>query len=218
MKLLLTSGGLTNKSIEKALFDLVGKKPKDTSLVFIPTASNVETGDKDWFINDLINIHKQSFKSVSIADISAVPENIWRPQLQEADILFFEGGNTYHLMKWINKSGLVNILPELLKTKVYVGLSAGSMITSQDLALRLSQIIYGDDMEEELMDGLNYVDFYFLPHLNSPFFPARMEEKIREVARTLPKKIYALDDQSALKIVDDNVEVISEGKYLVLNK
>ena len=47
MKLLLTSGGLTNKSIVKALFDLVGKKPEDTSLVFIPTASNVEMEDKD---------------------------------------------------------------------------------------------------------------------------------------------------------------------------
>ena len=114
MKLLLTSGGLTNKSISDALFDLVGKKPEDTSLCFIPTASNVETGDKDWFINDLKNIDKQNFKSVSIADISAIPEDIWRPQMEEADILFFEGGNTYHLMRWINISGLVKILPELL--------------------------------------------------------------------------------------------------------
>ena len=63
-------------------------------------------GNKWWFINDLINIHKQNFKSISIADISAVPESIWRPQLEEADVLFFEGGNTYHLMRWINKSGL----------------------------------------------------------------------------------------------------------------
>jgi len=81
MKLLLTSGGITNKSIAKALFDLVGKKPKDTALVFIPTASNIEKGDKDWLINDLINLKNQNFKSISITDISAVPENIWRPQI-----------------------------------------------------------------------------------------------------------------------------------------
>src|ERR1044072_3218010 len=141
MKLLLTSNGLSNDSIARALFDLVGKKPGDTALVFIPTASNVETGDKDWFINDLINIHKQGFKSVSITDISAVPEDIWRPQLEQADILFFEGGNTYHLMRWINKSGLAKILPKLLEKRVYVGLSAGSMVASPDLSLRLSQII-----------------------------------------------------------------------------
>ena len=137
--------------------------------------------------------------------------------MEEADILFFGGGNTYHLMKWINKSGLIRILPNLLKTKVYGGISAGSMVTSPDLALRLSQIIYGDDMKEELMDGLNFVDFYFLPHLNSPYFPNRMEEKIKEVAKTLPKKIYSLDDQSALKVIDGKVEVITEGKYLEFN-
>mgnify|MGYP001590400733 FL=1 len=217
MKLLLTSGGLTNNSIEKALFELVGKKSEETTLVFIPTASNVEMEDKDWFINDLINIRKQNSKSVRITDISAVSEDIWRPQMEEADILFFEGGNTYHLMRWINKSGLIKILPDLLKTKVYVGLSAGSMVTNPDLALRLSQIIYRDDMEEKPMGGLNYVDFYFLPHLNSPDFPNRMEEKIKEVAKTLSKKIYALDDQSALKVVNGKVEIITEGKYLELN-
>ncbi len=217
MKLLLTSGGLTNKSIEKALIELVGKKPEDTALVFIPTASNVEMGEKDWLINDLININKQNFKSVKITDISAVPESIWRPQLEESDVLFFEGGNTYHLMRWINKSGLAKLLPDLLKNKVYVGLSAGSMVTGPDLALKLSQIIYGDDLEETMLDGLNLVDFYFLPHLNSPYFPLRMEEKIREVGQTFERKIYALDDQSALKVVDGKVEVISEGKYIEVN-
>ena len=217
MKLLLTSGGLTNKSIEKALFELVGKKPKDTTLCFIPTASNVEMEDKDWFINDLINISRQDFKEVYITDISAVPEEIWKPQMEKSDVLFFEGGNTYHLMRWINKSGLVKILPELLKNKVYVGLSAGSMVTNPDLALRMSQIIYGDDLEEKHMDGLNFVDFYFLPHLYSPYFPERMEENAKEVAKEVNKKIYFLDDQSALKVVDGKVEIVSEGKYLEFN-
>lgn len=217
MKLLLTSGGLTNKSIEKALFELVGKKLEDTILCFVPTASNVEIGDKNWFINDLLNINKQHFKEVYIADISAVSQKIWKLQMEKADILFFEGGNTYHLMRWINKSGLVKILPKLLKDKVYVGLSAGSMVTSPDLALRMSQVIYGEDLEEKHMDGLNFVDFYFLPHLNSPYFPERMEENAEKVATDIKKKIYFLDDQSALKIVDDKVEIVSEGKYLEFN-
>lgn len=218
MKLLLTSGGITNKSISKALFDLVGKKPEDTSLVFIPTASNVEMEDKDWFINDLINLKKQNFKSINITDISAVPENIWRPQMEAADILFFEGGDTYHLMEWMNKSGLTEILPELLKTRVYAGLSAGSMVTNPDLDVRMSQIIYGEDFEKTTMAGLNYVDFYFLPHLNSPYFPARMEENIKEAAKKVSRKVYAMDDNSALKIVDGKIEIISEGKYLIFNE
>ena len=217
MKLLLSSNGFSNQAIADALSGLVGKKPQDTSLVFIPTASNVEDGDKDWFINDLINIKKQNFKSVAITDISAAPENIWRPQLENSDVLFFEGGNTYHLMRWINKSGLIKFLPEMLKTKIYVGVSAGSMITGPDLALRLSQIIYGDDMEEDPMDGLKLVDFYFLPHLNSPHFPARMEENLREVMKDIRKKTYMLDDQSALKVIDGKVEIVGGGKYLEFN-
>ena len=219
MKLLLTSGGLTNKSIAKALFELVDKKPEDTSLVFIPTASNIEQGDKDWLINDLINLKKQNFKSISITDISAVPGNIWRPQMEEADVLFFEGGNSYHLMGWMNKSGLTKILPELLKTKVYVGLSAGSMVTGKDLALIQSQILYGEDWErKEDMAGLNFVDFYFFPHLNSPYFNLRKEEIIKEAVKDIHGKVYAMDDNSALKIVDGKVEIISEGKYLIFNE
>ena len=149
MKLLLTSGGITNKSIANALFDLVGKKPEDTSLVFIPTASNVEKGDKDWFINDLVNLKNLNLKEIDIADISAIDKKLWLPRMEDADVLFFEGGNSYHLMEWLNKSGLAQILPELLKTKVYVGLSAGSMVTGKDLALIKSQILYGEDWERK---------------------------------------------------------------------
>ncbi|MDO8557334.1 MAG: Type 1 glutamine amidotransferase-like domain-containing protein [Candidatus Jorgensenbacteria bacterium] len=217
MKLLLTSGGISNQLIAKGLFELVGKPAAETSVAFIPTAANVEVGDKDWLINDLINIKKQGFKSIAIVDISAVPENIWRPQIEEADVLFFEGGNTYHLMRWINTSGLVKILPELLKTKVYVGVSAGSMVTAPDLGLRLSRAIYGDDTEESAMAGLGFVDFYFLPHLNSPYFPARMDATIKEVIKEITKKTYALDDQSALKVVDGKVKVIGGGKYFEFN-
>lgn len=218
MKLLLTSGGITNKSIAKALFDLVGKKPEDTSLVFVPTASNVEKGDKDWLINDLINLKNLNLKSIDIADISAVGKEIWLPKMEEAGVLFFGGGNSFHLMEWMNKSGLAQILPELLKTRVYVGLSAGSMITAKDLALIQSQILYGEDWERrEDMTGLNFVDFYFFPHFNSPHFNLRKEDIIREAVKDIKGRVYAMDDDSALKIVDGKVEIISEGEYLVFN-
>jgi dipeptidase E len=219
MKLLLTSGGLTNKSITNALFELTNKKPEETTVVFIPTASNVETGNKDWLINDLINLKKQNFKSIEITDISAVEEKIWKPSLEKADIIYFEGGNTYHLMRWLNKSGLTNLLSELLKNKVYVGVSAGSMVTNPDLALKLSQEIYEEDMlETEELQGLNFVDFYFLPHLNSEWFKKVNKENIEKFGEKISKTLYALDDNSALKIIDGKVEVISEGKWFVVNE
>src|SRR3989344_2211240 len=217
MKLLLTSSGITNKSITKALFELVGKKPEETSIVVIPTASNLEQGDKSWLINDLVNLKNQNFRQIEIADISAVSEDVWRPKLEEADVLFFEGGNSFHLMEWMNKSGLTSILPELLKTRVYVGVSAGSMVTNKDLALKLSQVVYGEDLDRtEDMSGLNFVDFYFLPHLNSKDFENIREENIKNATVGMNTKIYAMDDNSALKIVDGKIEVIAEGEYLEL--
>jgi|SRR3989339_53258 len=218
MKLLLTSSGITNQSIADALFSLTEKKPEDTTLVFIPTAANVEAGDKSWLINDLLNLKKLNFKSIEITDISAVDEKIWKPSLEGADVLFFEGGNTYHLMECLNKSGLTKMLPELLKNKVYVGLSAGSMVTNKDLMLKSSQSLYGEDLDKNYeMAGLNYVDFYFLPHLNSNYFVNLREDLIKNAFKNMSEKIYVLDDNSALKIIDEKIEVISEGKWFTIN-
>ncbi len=218
MRLLLTSSGFSNKTISDSLFELVNKPASETRLCIIPTAANIEMGEKDWFINDLRNCQNEGFKAIAITDIAAVPENIWRPQIEEADVLFFEGGNTCYLMEWLNKSGLTTLLPELLKTRVYVGVSAGSMVTNPDLAVKVSQALYDEDLDKlGEMPGLHYVDFYTLPHLNSPYFPKLVEENIRKLAARVPRKIYALDDQSAVKVVDGKVEVVSEGCWLEFN-
>jgi dipeptidase E len=218
MKLLLTSNGLSNQSIANALFELVGKPAPEIKIVFIPTASNGVTGDKEWFIDDLVNIKKQGFKQIEIADISALPKEKWLLRFQEADVLFFEGGSNYHLMRWIVKSGLQEFLPDLLKTKVWVGVSAGSMVTNKTLLLRVSQIIYEEDLgETEDMAGLQLVDFYILPHLNSPYFPKLRKAEIEAAISNISETVYALDDNSAVKVVDGSVEVISEGEYLKFN-
>lgn len=218
MKLLLTSNGLSNNSIANALFDLVGKPPEEITLCFIPTASNVEQGNKDWFIEDLLNLYKQKFKSIEIVDISVVDEHIWRPAFDRADVLFFEGGNTYHLMHWLNKTNLTEELKELLENKAYVGVSAGSMVTNPNLNLKMSKIIYEEDMTEtEEIAGLNFVNFYFLPHLNSKWFPKVRKENISEITKSMKRKIYALDDDSAIKIDGDKLEIVSEGNWEEFN-
>ena len=218
MKLLLTSSGITNKSIADALFEMVGKKPENIKLVFIPTASNMEEGDKEWVTNDLLNLKKLNLNLIEIVDISVMDEKIWKPIIEKADVLFFEGGNTYFLMEWLNKSGLAKMLPELLKNKVYVGVSAGSMVVSKDLALDISQKIYEEDLDKDYeMAGLNYVDFYFLPHLNSAYFTKAREDVIKNTVKKIREKIYVMDDESALKIIDNKIEVVSEGECFEIN-
>jgi dipeptidase E len=132
--------------------------------------------------------------------------------------MFFEGGNTYHLMNWMNKSGLTKMLPEYLKSKIYVGVSAGSMVTNKNLDHKISQIVYDEDFDmTEDMKGLGFVDFYFLPHMNSSYFRKVREDFIKDKLTGIAEKIYALDDNSALKIIDDTVEVVSEGDWIEIN-
>lgn len=72
MKLLLTSGGITNGTIAKALEGLLTKPKQESGIAFIPTAANVEEGDKDWLINDLHTLNNEGYKYVDIVDISAI--------------------------------------------------------------------------------------------------------------------------------------------------
>lgn len=220
MKLLLTSNGLSNKSIIAALLELVGKPASETNLAFIPTAANAEEDDKGWVIDDLVNIKNLGFKQLDIVDISALPRDSWLPRLKHADILFFSGGHTWHLMHWLRQSGLADLLPDLLKTRVYAGISAGSIVTGPSLALSSDTsepFAYEDDLPKGEA-GLRLVNFHIRPHLNSSDFPKASEAYLRDRAKEVAETIYALDDQSALKVVDGQVEVISEGKTLVFNE
>ncbi|MCH8225982.1 MAG: Type 1 glutamine amidotransferase-like domain-containing protein [Chloroflexi bacterium] len=220
MKFLLTSGGLTNKSIVDALLDLVGKPAGEVSIAFIPTAANIEAGDKSWLIDDLYNIKKQDFKSIDIVDISALPKELWYPRLKAADVLFFSGGDSLYLMHWLKKSGLAELLPELLKNRVYVGISAGSMVTGNITQRRLKELYPDEDplRYPDVDKGLEFFDFHFRPHLNSPHFPRVRREVLEKLSKELKGPIFALDDQCALKIVDGKIEIIGEGEHLVLNK
>jgi len=215
MKLLLTSDGLSNASISKALEELLGKSAQGVKLAFIPTAANVEPGDKSWMINDLNNFRKTGFE-VDIVDISAVSKVVWLPRLQEAELLFLGGGNTFHLMHWVKQSGLQEELPELLKTRVYAGISAGSCIAGPTIYNSVQKSLWRK-VRAEIKEGLGLVDFQFIPHLNSPYFKNIRDDNLKKAAKDLTDPVYALDDNSALKIVDSKVEVISEGNYLTFN-
>lgn len=215
MKLLLTSAGITNKSIAKAVLDLSGLKASEIKLAFIPTAANVVEGDKDWLIDDLWNFKQQGYESIDIVDIASVPEEIWKPRLEAANVFCFGGGDEQYLAKIIKESGLEKILPDLLKNRLYIGISAGSMVAGQFLILKLLEIVYpGGNFEGKLFSSLKYVDCHFIPHFNSDSFPHIRKEKLEKIKDELSFPLYALDDQSALKIINKNIEIVSEGRYL----
>ena len=220
MKLLLTSAGITNKSIEAALTSLLPRRAGlpavagECNLAFVPTAANVEEGDKGWLIDDLNNLRKMGFKELDIVDFSAMPRDVYLPRLEHADVICFSGGNNFHLIHMIKKLGLNQDLIKLLETRVYMGISAGSVVAGTSLMLSSSATMYSESIGDIKDDrGLGYADIHIRPHLNSPWFPDVRVEKIREHAKEALTPIYALDDQSAIKIDGDKLEVISEGTW-----
>lgn len=217
MKFLLTSGGLENQTIINALRALVGKDFKDVKLVFVPTAANMEEGDKWWLIKDLSKCKELGFKEVDIVDIAAVSEGIWRSRLEKADVIMVGGGNTSYLMGQIKKSGLATVLPTLLQKCVYVGISAGSMVMAPKLREKKMQRLYQEPIVDDgTNQGLGFVDFLIVPHMNSRHFP-RATELIDELAKDVEAPLYAIDDQTAVKVIDGNVEIVSEGTWKKFN-
>lgn len=217
MKLQLTSAGISNKSIEKAFLELVDKPANKTMIAFIPTAANFFVGDKSWMDHDILKLKEMGFR-VEMVDLSVLSRESTEEKLNKADVLFFEGGSEFYLMDWILKSGLNKLIHKYLKTKVWVGVSAGSMVVGKKLSL-VSNTLYGEDVGDyNEMKGLQLVDFDILPHLNSrEFIPGVTIESAKEVASDFEGQLFVIDDNTAIKVVDDNLEVVSEGKWERLN-
>jgi dipeptidase E len=210
MRLLLTSNGIANKSIAKVLRGWV----KDIRFAFIPTAANMVDGDKHWLITDLVNCRKLG--PVDIVDIAAVGKKTWLPRLKKANIIVVGGGDTKYLMSWMSKSGLKKELPRLLKTRVYMGISAGSIITGKTLNAS-SEFLY-DTKYGARVAGLGLVDFAVRPHLNSPSFPKVKDKVLKKLCLKFDCTLYAIDDETAIKVEHGKPSVVSEGKWILYPK
>ena len=214
MKLLLTSAGITNPTIAGSILELAGKPAKDIAVAFVPTAANPIAGDKEWLIENLAEFTAQHYKSVDVVDI-AWPRELWLPRLEAADLLCFGGGSEQYLAQVMQSSGLAPLLPGLLETRVYMGISAGSMVMGRFLSHDLMKIVYPEEVYEELAAPLGLVDLLYIPHLNSSFFTHVREETLESLKARFAYPLYACDDQSALKVIDGYVERIGEGNTLV---
>jgi len=219
MKLLLTSAGISNETLVKTLSELVNKPFSEASLVYIPTAANMMPGGKSWLVTDLTNLHKLGFKEFDILDIAAVPQENWQPRLESADIIVVGGGQPFYLLHWVKKSGLEELLPQLLKDKVYVGISSGSMIMTKKLAYEVKERIFEEKIDRDVYknDALGYIDFQICPHYKSKDFAMNTEENVSKLAKDINETIYAIDDNTAIKIDNDDIEIVSEGFWKKFN-
>src|SRR4051812_34408430 len=124
MKLLLTSAGIVNDSIAKVLFDMAGKKPENLKVAFIPTAANVEEGNKvEWFFRQYEDLRRIGITWIDMVDF-ADSDVDWQARLDGCDVLYLTGGNTFYLLDQIRKHDFGDYLEKALASKVYVGGSA----------------------------------------------------------------------------------------------
>jgi dipeptidase E len=217
MKLLLTSAGIKNASIHDALVDLLGKPIADSGALCIPTAQYGHpqvSPEMAWsFISGRspLPMCGLGWKSVGVLELTALPsidEERWPTWVRETDVLLVAGGDALFLCHWLRQSGLADLLPSLSET-VWVGLSAGSMV--------MTPRIGGDFVQWRPPTGddstLGVVDFSICPHLAQEGMPGNSMAEAERWAAEIPGPAYAIDDETAIKVTDGTVEVVSEGQW-----
>jgi dipeptidase E len=220
MKLLLTSAGISNTSIHNALVELLGKPIAESTALFIPTAIYGIAGGAQ-IVRKVINgslgdpFCEMGWKSLGLLELTALPsikKELWVPMLQETDALLVGGGDCQYLCYWMQQCGLADLLPSLLQKMVYVGLSAGSMIMT-----RFGTTYGNHTLPAESDKSLGLLDFALHPHLDHEWFPDNSLANLEKLAATIPVPSYAIDDQTAIKVTDESIEVISEGHWKLFN-
>ena len=216
MKLLLTSGGVTNTSIRDVLVDLLGKPIEDSNALCIPTAQHGHPMCSPATAWEFIAGQDPSccqlgWKSVGVLELTALPsidKERWIPWVREADALLVDGGEATYLCHWMRESGLADLLPSLRDT-VWVGVSAGSMVMTPRIGDAFVEWTSptGDD------STLGIVDFSIFPHLGHEGWPENTMAAAERWAADIAGPAYAIDDQTAIKVTDGTVEVVSEGQW-----
>ncbi|MBA3842551.1 MAG: Type 1 glutamine amidotransferase-like domain-containing protein [Actinobacteria bacterium] len=217
MKLLLTSGGIKNPSIQNALVELLGKPISECAALCIPTAlyGHPMAGPRQaWrFISaqeprsPMVGL---GWKSLGVLELTALPsldDERWVPLVRETAVLLVDGGDAAYLCHWLRASGLADLFPSLTET-VWVGVSAGSMV--------MTPRVGADFVNWQSPAGdrtLGVVDFSIFPHLDNPDLPENTLAAAERWAGALSNPAYAIDDETAIQVVDGTVQVISEGRW-----
>lgn len=221
MKLLLTSAGIKNQSIHDALVQMLGKPIAECNALCIPTAGYGHPQGSPagaWrFITGQATtpMCELGWKSMGVLELTALPsigEERWAAWVRAADVLLVNGGDALYLAHWMLQSGLAELFPTL-EDKVWVGLSAGSMVMSP----RIGEDFVGWKSPTGNDSALGWVDFSIFPHLDHPALPENTMADAERWAAGIGNPAYAICDDTAIRVIDGAVDVISEGHWRLFN-
>ena len=217
MRALLTSAGIKNGSIHDALVALLGKPIAESNALFIPTGIYPFPGGPGMAWRAISGkasspLCELGWKSLGLLELTALPsieEAAWVPTVRDADALLVWGGDPLFLANWMRRSGLIGLLPTLRSEAAYVGVSAGSMAAASSFATPQG------DVKRVLVtgQGAGLVDFAVIPHFGHPDHPDASLANAERWAARIPAPTYAIDDESAISVVDGAAEVVSEGHW-----
>jgi len=244
MRALLTSAGIKNRSIHDALVDLLGKPIAESDALFIPTAIYPFPGGPGmaWraisgrAASPLAELGWKSLGLLELTALASIDEAAWVPTVRDADALLVWGGDPLFLANWMRRSGLTGLLPSLRSEAVYVGVSAGSMAASSVFVETYREVPHGKDgplSSEDIVfatsqgeihrtlatgQGAGLVDFAVIPHLEHPDHPDASFANAERWAERIPAPTYAIDDETAIKVVDGAAQVVSQGHWKLFQR
>ena len=222
MRMLLTSNGITNPTIRQSLLGLLGKPFDESRVVVILDAFLPFPGDKRTMIRHVGDLGALGWAELDVLSLFNGPRSLLEPRLLAADVVYCFGGSNHWLAHAWRSTGYVPLLQEILDEKVYVGMSAGSMIFSR---LHEAAVEAEDDHAEIAMFELDSVgpalplfDWFVSCHLGAEWREDPTDEWVIRAAERLGGPLWAIDDDTALLVrgPDAEPEVISEGRWLSL--
>lgn len=204
MKLFLASEGSnpqTTKKLEEYVGGFNGK-----SVVYIPTARNGNGTFNTWKDSETWEFLNASGMEVKALELEDYGEKLDKNLFGSSNIIWFSGGMASYLMYWILRSSFDLMLPELLKESIYVGSSAGSMVTGPNLDV--CEWYLGEaERGAKYLPALNLVDFDIYPH-----YEDALHDQIKKLYKG--KKLYLLKDGEEIIVEDDKVTVIGEERII----
>ncbi len=203
MKLFLASEGsdpLTTQKLDKFVSGLKNKK-----VAYIPTAKN-GNGEGGWSESNSWQYLLKNSNGPECIELENYLHGIDRKLFKNKDVIWITGGAAGYLMYWVLRTGFNELLPELLKEKIYVGSSAGAMITGPDLRV-CDWYIDENEKGASNIPSLNLVDFDIYPHYDDIHL-----EKIKENYKG--NKLYLLKNGEEIIVEDGKVTVIGEERII----
>ncbi|WP_418185121.1 peptidase E [Aliarcobacter vitoriensis] len=161
------------------------KDLKGKSVTFIPTASIVEE------VNFYVDLAKKDFQRLGLIvdelEISTATSEEIESKLIKNDFIYVSGGNTFFLLQELKRTGADKIIvEEVKKGKLYIGESAGAIITSKNIEYAKEMDSIEENINLKNFDALNLVDFYLVPHYkNFPF-----EESVKKIIEIYSSKLF----------------------------